>query len=371
MDEDNGDDGSGLGIAPTNFFTGSSDISQSKGVRAIDQTDNGNGTVTTYYSDGSQKTSTPESGIASSSTPDISSLLKGLTGSGAGQLAAMAGLGSLLSSALGGGSQTYGGYQGKIPKFTAQRQQYGMPVAQSSFYTPNLPANATAQQKASAINPQQLTSYLNTGHLNDAQIANTMGRYGITPQNLTSLTGLDAQTIQDRYNTAMGPNAQLAGHYRPGQGGITYFSPMQYNIPSAPAATPATPAATTSTSATTTASGVNDPTVNGASGGLMQSYAAGGGIGSLGTYSDGGRLLKGPGDGVSDSIPAQIGQHQPARLADGEFVIPARIVSEIGNGSTDAGARKLYAMMERIQKDRKKTIKNVAANTKAEKHLPA
>jgi hypothetical protein len=66
-----------------------------------------------------------------------------------------------------------------------------------------------------------------------------------------------------------------------------------------------------------------------------------------------------------------IGENQPARLADGEFVIPARIVSEIGNGSTDAGARKLYAMMDRIQKARGKTLKNVAANTKADKHLPA
>lgn len=105
-------------------------------------------------------------------------------------------------------------------------------------------------------------------------------------------------------------------------------------------------------------------------------YAAGGNVGGishLGDYSDGGRLLKGPGDGVSDSIPASIGNRQPARLADGEFVIPARIVSEIGNGSTEAGARKLYAMMDRVQKARRKTTgKNqVAANTKAEKLLPA
>lgn len=102
--------------------------------------------------------------------------------------------------------------------------------------------------------------------------------------------------------------------------------------------------------------------------------AANGGImGNLGSYSDGGRLLKGPGDGVSDSIPAVIGKHQPARLADGEFVIPARIVSELGNGSTEAGARKLYAMMDRIQNTRKKSIgkKKVAVNSKADKHLPA
>jgi hypothetical protein len=103
-------------------------------------------------------------------------------------------------------------------------------------------------------------------------------------------------------------------------------------------------------------------------------YAANGGImHGLGGYSDGGRLLKGPGDGVSDSIPAVIGNKQPARLADGEFVIPARIVSELGNGSTEAGARKLYAMMERVQKRRGKTVGKgkVAVNSKADKHLPA
>jgi hypothetical protein len=108
-----------------------------------------------------------------------------------------------------------------------------------------------------------------------------------------------------------------------------------------------------------------------------QRYAYGGGITALaeggmynlGSYSDGGRLLRGPGDGVSDDIPATIGQNQPARLADGEFVVPARIVSELGNGSTEAGARKLYAMMDRVQKSRSKTTgkDKVAANSRAEK----
>jgi hypothetical protein len=107
----------------------------------------------------------------------------------------------------------------------------------------------------------------------------------------------------------------------------------------------------------------------------MPQRMAEGGLASLGGYSDGGRLLRGPGDGVSDDIPAMIhrddGTKQEARLADGEFVLPARIVSEIGNGSTEAGAKKLYAMMDRIQQGRGKTLKDVAANTKAEKHLPA
>jgi hypothetical protein len=107
-------------------------------------------------------------------------------------------------------------------------------------------------------------------------------------------------------------------------------------------------------------------------------FAAGGAIPShsashLGDYSDGGRLLKGPGDGVSDDIPAMIGEKQPARLADGEFVVPARIVSELGNGSTEAGARKLYAMMERVQQNRQKTVgkDRVAVNSRSDKYLPA
>lgn len=106
--------------------------------------------------------------------------------------------------------------------------------------------------------------------------------------------------------------------------------------------------------------------------GGMAGYAQGG-LGSLGGYSDGGRLLRGPGDGVSDSIPATVGNRQPARLADGEFVVPARIVSELGNGSTEAGARALYKMMDRIQANRRKTTgKNrVAVNSKSHKYLPA
>jgi len=133
------------------------------------------------------------------------------------------------------------------------------------------------------------------------------------------------------------------------------------------------PASTDGNTGSTT--GTEGGAVASARGGLLpRGYAVGGGLGSLGSYSDGGRLLKGPGDGVSDSIPATIGaKNQPARLADGEFVIPARIVSELGNGSTDAGAKKLYAMMDRVQRARGKTTgKNkVAANSRADKYLPA
>jgi hypothetical protein len=104
---------------------------------------------------------------------------------------------------------------------------------------------------------------------------------------------------------------------------------------------------------------------------------AGGGATSVGGFATGGaaggRFLRGPGDGVSDSIPATINGNQPAKLADGEFVVPARIVSEIGNGSSEAGSRKLYAMLDRVQNARKKSVGKgkVAIDSKAHKLLPA
>jgi len=63
-------------------------------------------------------------------------------------------------------------------------------------------------------------------------------------------------------------------------------------------------------------------------------------------------MLKGPGDGMSDDIPASIAGSQPARLANEEFVIPADVVSHLGNGSSEAGAKVLYAMMERVRRAR-------------------
>jgi hypothetical protein len=92
--------------------------------------------------------------------------------------------------------------------------------------------------------------------------------------------------------------------------------------------------------------------------------------GGLGGYSDGGRMLKGPGDGMSDDIPAVIGKKQPARLADGEFVVPADVVSHLGNGSTDAGAKKLYSMMDKVRTARTGKKKQAPA-VKADKYMPA
>lgn len=136
---------------------------------------------------------------------------------------------------------------------------------------------------------------------------------------------------------------QRPAGYRPGQGGITYFAPTQYAYqgrdigpPTVPPAPPPTDSALPGGSPTP-----ETETVQAAAGGKMD-----GGIAMLAK----GRYLKGDGDGVSDDIPARFaGSGQPAALADGEFVIPARVVAEIGNGSSDAGAKKLYAMLDRVE----------------------
>jgi len=99
-------------------------------------------------------------------------------------------------------------------------------------------------------------------------------------------------------------------------------------------------------------------------------HLASGGISDLGSYSDGGRMLKGPGDGMSDSIPATINNHQPARLANDEFVVPADVVSHLGNGSSDAGAKKLYSMMDRVRRARTGTPKQAKA-IHPDRYIPA
>jgi len=104
----------------------------------------------------------------------------------------------------------------------------------------------------------------------------------------------------------------------------------------------------------------------------QQAGMADGGIAEL--TPDDGKMLNGMGDGVSDDIPAMIEGEQEAALSDGEFIVPARIVSELGNGSSDAGAQKLYSMIDRIQAARKQTIgddKQYAKDTNAERYLPA
>ena len=74
--------------------------------------------------------------------------------------------------------------------------------------------------------------------------------------------------------------------------------------------------------------------------------------GGIAELARGGRYLSGKTDGMADKIPTSIDNKQPAALSHGEFVIPADVVSHLGNGNSDAGANKLYEMMARVRKAR-------------------
>lgn len=157
-----------------------------------------------------------------------------------------------------------------------------------------------------------------------------------------------------QFTTVNGPGA---GRYGGFQGFISPFN--TYNNPSSPP-----PSSDPSMSA-------NHPNYYG---GGSYGKAEGGGIAALhGTYAAGGKLLRGDGDGMSDSIPAVIhggDEPQKAALADGEFVIPADVVSHLGNGSTEAGSKTLYKMMDKVRMARTGNS-NQGKQINPNKYMPA
>ena len=120
---------------------------------------------------------------------------------------------------------------------------------------------------------------------------------------------------------------------RPGSGGRRYFSDMIM------AARPESePMPAEQARAQTQAQATELAVANG------HGMAAGG----IATLAEG-KYLSGGSDGMADKVPASINGEQPAALSDGEFVIPADVVSHLGNGNSDAGAKVLYDMMDRIR----------------------
>jgi hypothetical protein len=350
------------GTDPTGLDTGS--------VAGYDQLDNTSGTnidsMAGYtFKDGVW---TSPQGLTYDTKTNTGSLADLFTKGGIGSVMGIAGAAGLAQQLMGGSGGGYAGYQGGIPRYTAERTQYALPT---------IPFSDKDQDR---VTDEGIKSVFGQEGYTQDRAARAMYKYGISPERVAKVFDVPVGGVQEAYRKALGPNQSLLGglygeydqtthpsrgnypYRRPGSGGITYFSPTTYK-PVPPVVQPTTAPTTVPTTVVTEPT--TQPTVIAAGGGMMHS-----GIASLGGYSDGGQLLRGPGDGVSDDIPATIGGKQPARLADGEFVVPARIVSELGNGSTEAGARKLYAMMDRIKKARSKA-KNIAANTKADKHLPA
>jgi len=257
-----------------------------------------------------------------------------------------------------GGGSTYG--QGQFSPQTMAMPTMGLDP-QSPFSQMGMPPRPFAQGGIAQFAGKYESMVSGMHDVEEGLDVATKRRLMETPRPEFGVYDDDADTKNlDSYNRSQAflKKAMTAAHVKPSKG-----------LPKAAVlgAIDMTPAAQAAAEAKAKQSIAQDSQTEEAKSGGLMGYAMGG---YLGGYSDGGHLLKGPGDGVSDSIPATIGGKQPARLAEGEFVIPARIVSEIGNGSTDAGAKRLYAMMDRIKAKRSKT-KNIAADTKAYKYLPA
>lgn len=156
------------------------------------------------------------------------------------------------------------------------------------------------------------------------------------------------QAVRERVPMPADPNR------RPGSGGRRYFSDVQYA--DRPARQPMS-VEQARQKAQTQAQGLaalNSPQM-----------AAGGIIGMNKGY-----YLGGATDGMADKIPASINGEQEARLSDGEFVVPADVVSHLGNGNSDAGANQLHQMMTRIRTERTGNPKQ-GKQIKPQKMLPA
>lgn len=283
------------------------------------------------------------------------------------------GLGAYQSGmqAMGGPSMMRAGLAATAPMMTATEQPQ-MPVGDSTM-PQRLKYN---QGTATPLPAPDVPGYDNLGQDFGRQqrYFPNAGYQQITPEEAKSIRGYAAggymnggpveamsQANAVGQNTGY-PQADVTGH--------AYATPWQTPVSQNVVAGTADTGVNRMTGQMLAEGGAVEPTPD-----FQEPYTAmaRGGLSDLGSYSDGGRLLRGPGDGVSDSIPAVIGRKKPARLADGEFVVPARIVSELGNGSTEAGARKLYAMLDRVQSARKKSIGKgkVANNSRADKYLPA
>jgi len=157
--------------------------------------------------------------------------------------------------------------------------------------------------------------------------------------------------VRERVGIPQDPNR------RPGSGGRQYFSDMYYakneDAPNRPDLNTAQQQAIAQ--AQQIAGSQNPPP-----------GMAAGGIAALAK----GRYLRGGTDGMEDRINTSIDGKQPAKLSHGEFVIPADVVSHLGNGNSEAGAKQLYAMMDRIRQARTGTKKQ-GKQVKAQKYLPA
>lgn len=222
------------------------------------------------------------------------------------------------------------GYQGKIPNYSAVRKRVQQP------------ADSTEGRRTGILSATPFTrATMEDMEFDDAMFAD-MGDEEVAAKKQQML---DAENIKrrakaDAESVRQGDMYAQGEERRPGGKGKRYFSDTIYA--QRPEDTEVPTLAEAEAQANEQAASLS--TVQAATGGHLRKYAQGGIAGAHKGYYLGGKT-----DGMADKVPARIDGKQEARLSDGEFVIPADVVSHLGNGNSDAGADQLHSMMNNVR----------------------
>jgi len=262
-----------------------------------------------------------------------------------GNVAAIAGLGTILNQLTGGNAVQTNSYQGSIPTLSAVRSQidpinqgiangYGQQYfTNMNYVSPNDAAAAKGeadiqakniadaqQQRANGIQGQLPTSHpsIATNWQNSAGVPVQASTAATTPGANLMMTPANIAAIQDQVQRLQ-TNPGLYGAAAPND--VNAIDNQQQGGEGG-------------------GGNAHGGIIGAATGGVMPT-----GIAAMAH----GRYLAGPTDGMADKLNTSIDGVQPAKLSHGEFVIPADVVSHLGNGNSDAGAKKLYQMMDKVR----------------------
>ena len=192
---------------------------------------------------------------------------------------------------------------------------------------------------------------------NTRGVAETMQELGYSPADVAKATGTNVADVQAAYDAALSQGSASSSNSGSSNEIYDYFASPEVQAALASGDTrgiaetmqergysPAEVAAATGTNVADVQAAYDAALGVGQQDTSNMQFAQGGEIAMAK-----GRYLQGGTDGMADELPAQIGEDQPAALSHGEFVIPADVVSHMGNGNSDAGAKKLYQMMDKIR----------------------
>jgi hypothetical protein len=250
-------------------------------------------------------------------------------------------------SPIGTDGSNYGNEGRNYPTPESTQGPGGSPVNSSVANAPSDFTNWLNSKLGTSMTGQQLASLGLVGAGGLAGALTNLNKPKITP---VGYQGKIPELVANRTMVTAPPELvpNSTGEFltarRPGSGGINYGGDVTYTPKGAAAPVVVNP---------------NQETIQAAQGGLM-GLARGGSTG---------RYLQGSTDGMADKLPTSIDGKQPAALSHGEFVIPADVVSHLGNGNSDAGAKKLYSMMDKIRQARTGTKKQ-GKRINADKFMP-